>query len=97
MTAKKSLNSSRGLAQTHELYFTQQGAEVHEFYYVAPGHLRPQRQGWVHVGNLISKEEMHDFIEYAEVHMGRINTAHVRFSWANWKRYGRKAGAHNNR
>ena len=85
------MNSSRGLATTHELYFIEQGAEAHEFYYVAPGHLRPQRQGYIHVGNLQTMDEMHDFIKYCEVGMGRLRTSQVRYSWANWKKYGRKA------
>ena len=66
------------------------GAEVHEFYLVQPGSLRPQRYGYQLVGELTDEQEMHDFISYAEGSFtGRLRTSQVRYSWANWKRYER--------
>lgn len=71
-----------------------QGAEVHEFYLVQPGGLRPQRYGYHLVGELLDEDEMHEFISYAEGSFtGRLRISQVRYSWANWKRYERKKRA----
>jgi len=66
------------------------GAEVHEFYLVQPGGLRPQRHGYHLIGELLDEDEMNDFISYAEGSFtGTLRISQVRYSWANWKRYER--------
>lgn len=93
MTVYLSAKSSRGSALKHEIYFTERGAVVHEFYLVKPGHLRPQRTDWLLVGELQDEDEYDEFIDFCEQHIGpnnRVRVPHVRYSWANWKKYQRK-------
>lgn len=91
MTVKKSLTGSRGFATKPELFFMERGAEAHEFYLVRANALRPQRYGYVLVGELQDENEYDEFIQYCEgSFQGRMRTSEVRYSWSNWKRYERK-------
>lgn len=85
-------------AETPELWFLMKGVQAHEFYLVTAGALRPIRAGFVLVGQLHDDEEADDFIAFCEGSnfSKKLNIAHVRYSWANWRRYHRPRGAHRN-
>ena len=96
MTAKKYALASSAYATTHEIYFLERGIEAHEFNYIRPGSLRPIKHGWYLIGELKDEAEYNEFIDYCEAGIGfngKIRLTHVRYSWANWKRYKRKARA----
>ena len=91
MTVYSSARSSRASALTPEIWFCERGASVHEFYLVKAGHLAPVMQGWMQIGILDDEAEYDEFIDYCEgTYSGRLRLSHVRYSWANWKRYQRK-------
>jgi hypothetical protein len=90
MTVNSSSSSSRDLAKTWELHFMERGAVVHEFLLLAPGSRRPQRYGYIQLGELQDKAEADEFIDYCERgKRGRIRNSWVLFAWANWKQYER--------
>lgn len=100
MTAKKYALASSAYATTHEIYFLERGMEAHEFNYIQPGNLRPIKQGWYLIGELEDKSEFNEFIEFCESGIGysnKVRLVHVRYSWANWKRYHRKKRKAGNR
>jgi len=75
----------------NELWFTEKGAEAHEWYFVPAGRLRPARCDYHLIGTFSDECEADAFIDFCEQswrsYNDRVSIVHVRYSHANFRKY----------